>query len=100
MGTDIENKEEQARALTDKAEKAVKFLKITVLITVACVILLPVLSLILFAITQKTVFWLAGLAASLCVFAIMLAVLGGVTVYAAKQLKKLRSLDEKGDGQK
>ncbi len=88
-----ENKDERAAALAAKSESALKILKITVIITAACAIVLPAVSLILLVCADKPIYGLVGLIISLCVFAAMLAVLAFVIVYVRGCIKKLKSLD-------
>ena len=87
------NKEELARALAAKAENALKILKITVIVTAVCAIVLPAVSVILLIAADKAIYGLVGLIISLCVFVGMLAVLASIFIYVRKQIKLLKALD-------
>ena len=97
MENEILNKEEYARALSAKAEGALKILKIAVIITAVCAVVLPAVSVILLVTVDKAIYGLAGLIVSLCVFVAMLGVLVGIIFYVRKQVRSLKNLDIEGD---
>ncbi len=90
---EIVDKQERAGAYSEKAEKALKILKIAVIVTAVCAVVLPAVSVILLITVDSAVYGLAGLILSLCVFAVMLAVLVCIFIYVRKQLKALKRLD-------
>lgn len=101
----LENEEKQTQIETEneaktrheeaaqKAEFALKILKITVIITAVCAVALPAVSIVLLVALDKAIYGLAALIASLCVFAVMLGVLAGVICYVRKQIKKMKSIE-------
>ena len=87
------DKERYAAELANKAERALKLLKITVIITAACAVVLPAVSLILLLTLDNATYGLVGLIVSLGVFVAMLGVLTFVIFYVRRNVRKLKALD-------
>lgn len=92
MENEITDKEEYAKKLAAKAEKALKFLKITVLITAASAVALSLVTFILL-LTVKGISAAITIGICLGIFVVLLAALAGVFIYVRKILKKLKELD-------
>lgn len=92
---EITDKEKYAADLAKKAERALKILKITVIITAACAVVLPLISLVLLMTVKNSLYGFIGLIVSLGLFLAMLVVLVCVIFYVRKQVRKLKLLDKK-----
>lgn len=91
---EIIDKEKYAADLAKKAERALKILKITVIITAACAVVLPSISLVLLITVKNSLYGFIGLIVSLGLFLAMLVVLVCVIFYVRKQVRKLKLLDK------
>ena len=89
--------EELAASYAAKAERALKILKITVIITAVCAVVLPAISLVLLMALENKTYGFVGLIISLGVFVAMLAALVAVIFFVRGQVKKLKSLDKEDE---
>lgn len=87
-----QNKEEYAKKLADHAERALKILKICVLVTAVSAVLLCTVAVILL-VTVKGISAAVLIGIALGIFVALLAVLACVFIYVRGKLKKIKELD-------